>query len=504
MVASINVMAVIGTNLLDEILGWVHAKNITCDSRKVKAGDIFFVLPSHRENIYCREALARECSGMVVEKDAMGRLYDIFASSPNNIQLWATENIRREFTWALKKSLGLLEKSHSTFAVTGTNGKTTITYLLRHLLDIPTAVMGTIQYDLIEKIIPSTQTTPDLEDLYRMIAALPVHTALAIELSSHALDQGRAYDLDIDTAIFSNLTGDHLDYHGGLEHYFLAKRKLFSSENGSVPKRNILNMNDTYGQRLYREFGGVTYGIDSASVDYNAVDVRFFASGTTFTLLHRGKKYFCEIPLIGAFNVENVLAALAAIGTSRDIALERLIGKIRTFPGVPGRLQSVKNDHGITILVDYAHTEDGLRKVLEGLQKIRRRRILTVFGCGGDRDRTKRPKMMNVACQFSDLVLATSDNPRNETMEAIFADMKLGMLSRSCVMFEPNRARAIALALKEAQGNDIILIAGKGHEIYQQIGDVKLPFSDVDVIKRCLCGAPPHTPARSRGLLDLF
>ncbi|MDR1906706.1 MAG: UDP-N-acetylmuramoyl-L-alanyl-D-glutamate--2,6-diaminopimelate ligase [Puniceicoccales bacterium] len=465
-----------------------QAGNITCDSRKVKAGDIFFALPgiTHREKFYCREALARGCSGIVIEKNSMENFREIFANNRQNTYAWAVENIRREFVVALKRSLNLLEDVHPTFAVTGTNGKTTITYLLRHLLDIPTAVIGTIQYDLIEKIIPSRQTTPSLEDLYRMLAELPERAALAIELSSHALDQGRAYGLDIDTAIFSNLTSDHLDYHGDHERYFLAKRKLFSGENRSKPKRNIIHLNDTYGRRLSCEFGGVTYGIGDEKADYKGTDLQFFVNKTTFTLEHTGKKYFCEIPLVGAFNVENVLAALTAIHESRGIALEHLIERVKSFPGVPGRLQSVKNTREITILIDYAHTEDGLRKVLESLQKIKQRRILTVFGCGGDRDRTKRPRMMNVACQFSDLVLATSDNPRHETMEAIFRDMAPGIIAGSCVIWEPDRREAIAFALEEAKRGDIILIAGKGHETYQQIGDEKIPFDDVEVARNLL------------------
>jgi UDP-N-acetylmuramoyl-L-alanyl-D-glutamate--2,6-diaminopimelate ligase len=481
-------MVVIRDDFGDEILKQASAGNITCDSRRVQAGDIFFALPgkSHRENIYCREALDRGCNGIVVGEESMENLGEIFANNMEDIPVWATENVRRAFVFALKKSLNLSENSHLTFAVTGTNGKTTITYLLRHLLDIPTAVIGTVSYDLIEKIIPSVQTTPNLEDLYPMIAALPEGAALAIELSSHALDQGRAYGLDIDTAIFSNLTGDHLDYHGDCEHYFLAKRKLFSGENGNMPKHSILNLNDTYGQYLYGEWGGVTYGMENVRADYNAINLQFFANKTAFTLEHDGRNYSCEIPLIGAFNVENVLAVLAAIHGSRGIALEHLIEKIKTFTGVPGRLRGVENNRGITILIDYAHTEDGLRKVLESLQKIKKRKIITVFGCGGDRDRTKRPGMMHIACRLADLVVATSDNPRHETVGAIFGDMRPGVISGSCVIFESDRARAIELALEEAQKDDIVLVAGKGHQNYEQIGDEKIPFSDADVIKKHL------------------
>ncbi|MDR0417866.1 MAG: UDP-N-acetylmuramoyl-L-alanyl-D-glutamate--2,6-diaminopimelate ligase [Puniceicoccales bacterium] len=481
-------MTVICSSLLDEILERAHTENMTCDSRKVKPGDIFFALPgqSHRESIYCQEALERGCNGIVIEKSAMENFSEILINSAQDIHVWTTENVRQTFVFILKKSLNLLDNVHPTFAVTGTDGKTTITYLLHHLLDIPTAVIGTIHYDLIEKIIPSEQTTPDLENLYHMIATLPKDAALAIELSSHGLDQGRAYALDIDVAIFSNLTGDHLDYHGDHEHYFLAKRKLFSGENGNVPKHNILNLNNTYGQRLNHEFGGITYGIENINADYNAVDLQFFANKTTFTLKHRGQKYFYEIPLVGMFNVENTLAALAAIHENRNIELEDLIEKIKTFSGVPGRLQSVENDQGIRILVDLAHTEGGLRKVLESLQEIKKKKILTVFGCGGNRDRTKRPGMMNIACQFSDLIFATSDNPRHESIETIFEDMKPGIIAGSRVTFEPDRRKAITLALKEAQRDDIILIAGKGHQTYQQIGDEKIPFNDADVVKKCL------------------
>jgi UDP-N-acetylmuramoyl-L-alanyl-D-glutamate--2,6-diaminopimelate ligase len=462
--------------------------NITGDSRKVKAGDIFFALPgiTHHEEFYCQEALKRGCGGVVIEKKSTENFREIFINNGRDVDLWSVENIRREFVLALRQSLDLAKNSHPIFAVTGTNGKTTITYLLRHLIDIPMAIIGTIRYNLIEKIIPAKQTTPDLEDLYRMIAGLPKHAALAIELSSHALDQGRAYDLDIDTGIFSNLTGDHLDYHRNCEDYFLAKRKLFSGENGTKPKRNILNLNDSYGRRLNHEFGGITYGVEHFNGDYNAIDLRFFIDKTTFTLEHEGKKYFCEIPLLGTFNVENVLAAMAAIHESRGIALEHLIERVKIFPGVLGRLQPVKNNREITILVDHAHTEDGLRRVLESLQKIKRRHITTIFGCGGDRDRTKRPRMMHVACQFSDLVVATFDNPRHESIEVIFDDMRRGVIPGSSVIFEPDRQKAIASVLDKAQKGDMILVAGKGHETYQQIGDEKIPYSDVDTINKCL------------------
>ncbi|MDR3317748.1 MAG: UDP-N-acetylmuramoyl-L-alanyl-D-glutamate--2,6-diaminopimelate ligase [Puniceicoccales bacterium] len=458
---------------------------ITCDSRRIKMGDIFFAIPGLRHPGYsfCKEALQRGCFGVVIQKDESEAFYYELGEKIKKTHIWIVDNIRQQFVCALKKELGIVGQERPIFAVTGTNGKTTITYLLRHLMDIPMAVIGTIQNDLVDKIIPSEQTTPNLEDLYYMIAGLANGVAVAIELSSHALDQGRAYGLEIDRAIFSNLTSDHLDYHRDCEHYFCAKRKLFSGENGYKPKRNILNLNDTYGQHLYREFGGITYGIENEAANYNATDLQFSRTKTTFNLKYENKVYFCEIPLLGVFNIENALASVAAIHESRNLSLEQLIEKLRNFPGVPGRLQKVNNTHNVTILIDYAHTEDGLGKVLSNLQKIKQRRIITIFGCGGDRDRSKRPKMMHVACYFSDFVIATSDNSRHESIDIIFDDMRPGMIPERSIIFEPDRAKAIQIAIEESQRDDIILIAGKGHETYQQIDDSKIPFSDVDVVE---------------------
>ncbi|MDR1303441.1 MAG: UDP-N-acetylmuramoyl-L-alanyl-D-glutamate--2,6-diaminopimelate ligase [Puniceicoccales bacterium] len=473
-------------DILDEIAGEASFRGVTCDSRKVEVGDIFFAIPgkTHRGYFFSREALERGCLGIVIQADEVEEFRHAFGENGQKFRLWVVDNVRRQFVLALKKSLNI--GKNPIFAVTGTNGKTTITHLLRHLMDIPTAVMGTIGYDLIGKTFPVPQATPNLEELYRMIATLPRDAALAIELSSHALDQGRAYGLELEAAIFSNLASDHLDYHGDRECYFLAKRKLFSGENGGKSNRNISNLNDAYGQRLHREFGGVTYGVSHKEADYSAENLQIFETKTTFQLHHGGGRYFCEMPLIGVFNMENALAALAAVHESRGIPLGDLAEKLRYFPGVPGRLQRVPNSRGLTILIDYAHTEDGLGKVLATLEGIKRRKMITVFGCGGDRDRTKRPKMMAAACRFSDLVIATSDNPRHEAVEAIFGDMEPGLMSGRRAVFEPDRKKAMKLALLEAQRGDIILVAGKGHEAYQQIGDDKIPFGERETIEAIL------------------
>jgi UDP-N-acetylmuramoyl-L-alanyl-D-glutamate--2,6-diaminopimelate ligase len=243
-----------------------------------------------------------------------------------------------------------------------------------------------------------------------------------------------------------------------------------------------LNGDDPFGRRLCEEFGGITYGIENRKSDYWAHDLQFFENETKFSLEHGGGEYNCRLPMVGQHNVENALAAIGSVHGEGRQSLEEIIGKLATFSGVPGRLERIANDRGAMVFVDYAHTEDGLGRVLENLQKIEHNRLLTLFGCGGDRDRSKRPKMMAVACHFSDLVIATSDNSRHEKTEAIFEDMKPGMHPKSHVIFESNRAQAIQLALGEARKGDIVLVAGKGHETYQQIGDEKIPFSDVDLV----------------------
>lgn len=454
------------------------ADQITSDSRKVKPGDLFFALPGILRSgcDFINDAVKRGAKSVICSKEDENKACSNLENLDEKFSFLAVENIHAVFVEALKRTLAI--KCHPTFAVTGTNGKTTITYLIKHLMDLPTAVIGTLQYDLIDKKIPSRQTTPDTEMLYRMIARLPTDAALAIELSSHALDQRRAYGLAIDAAIFSNLTSDHLDYHKTQEAYFLAKRRLFLGDNGYVPKKNIIRKNDPFGERLLQEFCGVSYGVCCPGADYNAHKVQFSLQGTHFQFEHEGEFFDIKMPLIGIFNVENVLAALAAVHEVRKIPLEILCEKIARFQGVPGRLERIPNNRGLTIIIDFAHTEDGLRVVLSSLRQIAKGRILTVFGCGGDRDRTKRPKMMAVACEFSDHVFATSDNSRHESIEVIFHDMDVGRPEHYPVIYEPDRAAAIAQALEQAQPGDTVLIAGKGHEQYQQIGDEKLPFSD--------------------------
>lgn len=455
---------------MQEIFENRTANDITSDSRRAGPGKIFFALPSRSRSVKdnIRDAIQRGCREVVLSRDDV----DAF-----DVQLYVVEDVVNAFAQALRYLLPV--ENHPLYGVTGTNGKTTITYLIRHLLQKPTALIGTIVDDLLVEKHAAEQTTPGMESLYRMIAAVPKGAPVAMELSSHGLDQRRPCGLCFDAAIFTNLTSDHLDYHENQEAYFSAKRKLFADD--PKPRHNVFNINDSFGERLWHEFGGLTYGINVLS-DYQAKNIQMQPDGTSFNLEYQGQCYRLYSPLLGAFNVENALAAIAAVHVVEKVDLEKLCQRLTTFPGVPGRLECVIQKNGVSVFVDFAHTEDGLLRVLQTLKMLKPKRMITVFGCGGNRDRTKRPKMMKVACDYSVLVIATADNPRHEAIESIFQDMRAG-LSCHNVLFESNRQQAIEIALQRAQTGDIVLIAGKGHERYQQIGDQKLPFSDRDCVR---------------------
>ncbi|MDE6576424.1 MAG: UDP-N-acetylmuramoyl-L-alanyl-D-glutamate--2,6-diaminopimelate ligase [Opitutales bacterium] len=453
------------------VLENLTADQVTSDSRKAGPEKVFFAFPSWAHDVkdFVDDAIQHGCREVVLSPQ------DVVDS--RDVKFHVTTDVVGVFAQVLHRLLPV--NNHSLWGVTGTNGKTTVTYLIRHLLGRPTALIGSIVDDLLVESHEAAQTTPSLESLYRMIAAIPKNTPVAIELSSHGLDQRRHCGLQFDAAIFTNLTSDHLDYHGDSMAYFTAKRKLFTD--APKPRCNVFNIGDPYGERLWRELWGVTYGVN-VPADYQAQNIQLRPEGTFFNLKHYGKCYPCRSPLLGDFNVENALAAIAAIHEVEGIELEKLCQRLATFPGVPGRLERIIQINGVTIFVDFAHTEDGLRRVLQTLQKLKPKKIITVFGCGGDRDRTKRPKMMQVACERSSLVIATADNPRHEAIEDIFHDMRLGVQHRN-VLFEPDRRQAIEMALQRAQPGDIVLIAGKGHERYQVVGDQKIPFSDQDCVR---------------------
>ncbi len=378
--------------------------------------------------------------------------------------------------------------------VTGTNGKTTIAFLVKHLLDADQrrcGLIGTVKYCIGETEIDAPRTTPESLDLQELLARMidAGNKAVAMEVSSHGLVQHRTRAIEFDTAVFTNLTQDHLDYHGTMENYFEAKAALFEglARQRKKKARAIINVDDRYGHRLSERFKKkipvVTYGL-RVGCDYRATDIRFDATGSEYHLEAKGRTYLLRLPLIGSFNVFNSLAAIAA-ASSMGMELRSAVAAIARAPQVRGRLERVPAKRSFQVFVDYAHTEDALRNVLRTLRELRPNRLITVFGCGGDRDRAKRPLMAAASEEFSDWSILTSDNPRSEDPAGIISEMRAGLRTNRHEEI-PDRTDAIRRAVTLASAGDIVLIAGKGHETYQEFADRKIPFDDSAVARRAI------------------
>lgn len=385
------------------------------------------------------------------------------------------------------------ERQLALSGVTGTNGKTTTSFLLEAMLNAAgrkTILIGTIENHVAGAVRPAPHTTPESRDLLALLreGADLGATEAVMEVSSHALAQGRVHGFPFDVAIFTNLTQDHLDYHGTMENYFAAKRALFDGELGVPPRIAVLNTDDSWGAQLVsvaREAGAeiFSYGLDTG--EFRAEDAQMSASGMTFRLAAPAGTAILRTRLTGRVNLYNLLAASGA-AFARGLTLDQIAAGAASLACVPGRFQTVDAGQPFTVVVDYAHTDDALRN----LTKLAREfvsgrepgRVITVFGCGGDRDRAKRPKMGRAAGEGSDLVVLTSDNPRSEDPEAIMADALPGLLATGAqYRTEPDRARAIRLALEAAHPGDIVLIAGKGHEKEQVLRDRTIPFDDAEI-----------------------
>ncbi len=377
--------------------------------------------------------------------------------------------------------------------VTGTNGKTTTAFLIHHLFNMAqlrSGLLGTVFYDLGGEQVPATHTTPESLEIQGLLATMRGNgcRACALEVSSHALDQDRVHGLPFAAAVFTNLTQDHLDYHGTMEKYFVAKVRLFELAAAEPKSALIINADDSWGRKLIQRFehtGRVTkYGF-GVGCDFRAVNVRYDLTGTTFELEARGRSFLVRSPLIGDFNVYNTLAALAtAYGVGLN--LREAVANMQKAPQVPGRMERVSENSRFHVYVDYAHTPDGLVNALRTARALRPRRIITVFGCGGDRDRTKRPKMAAAAEEGSDICVLTSDNPRTEDPQQILNDAKAGFARPKGHAVIADRRDAIRAALEGAWDGDLVLIAGKGHEDYQDIQGKKHPFDDRRVARQLL------------------
>ncbi len=464
----------------------VEISDLAYDSSRVAAGTLFFCVRGEKADghDFAPDAVERGAVGLVVERDleldvAQVRVADSRA---------ATAALAVRFWGDPTSELDVV-------GITGTNGKTTTAFLVRHILEAsgrPTGLLGTVKRivgGLAEEVERTTPEAIDLQATFRRMLD-GGDGACAMEVSSHALALGRAAGIRFDAKVFTNLTQDHLDFHADMEDYFAAKRLLFEPDAGSgvIPGGTaVVNVADDYGVRLADQLRAageplLTFSGTGTEADYRALDVSFDAGGARFRCAAPDGEIPVEIPLPGHFNVANALAALAAtapLGVATAEAAHALADAAR----VPGRFEPIDEGQPFIVLVDYAHTPDSLDNVLRAARRLAGGSLISVFGCGGDRDRDKRPQMGRIGAELSDLAVVTSDNPRSEDPEAIIDEILAGS-GRDGVEVDPDRRAAIAFALGEAEGGDVVVIAGKGHEQGQEFeGGRKIPFDDREVAR---------------------
>jgi len=472
-------LAVVGS-LEQEITG------IAYDSRRVMPGHLFVAMRGERTDghRFVESAIDRGAAAIVLERDA--------GYNPRATRIKVSD-ARRSMAQVSAHFFNHPSQQLKVVGVTGTNGKTTTAFMVQAILEaagISCGLLGTVQYQIGERVIPASRTTSESVDIQDMMSQMlrAGCGGVSMEVSSHAIDQLRVEEVDFDVAIFTNLSQDHLDYHGTMEDYFESKARLFSAL-GSVRKtgRAVVNADDAYGRELIKRLGGenavVSYGASSAAV-IRAEDVRVSAEGSYFVVHTPEERMPVSLPLIGRYNVSN---ALAAIGAAQVLGIdlrtvESALGQLRC---VPGRIESVEVPEDYRVFVDYAHTAEALRNVLATVAELTRGRLIVVFGCGGDRDHGKRKAMGLAACDLADFSILTTDNPRTEDPREILKQIEEGFAPprNNHHQVIEDRREAIERALDIARPGDAVVIAGKGHETYQEFADTVVPFHDRQVVE---------------------
>ena len=464
-----------------------EVRTISCDSREGQTDGLFVALPGAKFNgqDFVKDAMSRGAKIIVTSSDTHKG-----ASGPlaGDVCVLSVDDPK-----SFLRSIGVRFYDHpsgkiKTIGVTGTNGKTTITFFLESIIHTAgrrCGVIGTISYRINDHIIPSKNTTPGFLDNQRFLSQLALLNAdyCVMEVSSHALDQGRLDGINFSAGIFTNLTQDHLDYHKTMENYFKVKSLLFKGLSHQAAA--IINADDAYGQRLVPMSRGsvLTYAIDHPA-HVRAVNITYHLDGSHCDIVFPSGQISVHTRFIGRHNIYNILAAFAW-GVSQGLDANTIRQGIERLTHVAGRLEPVDNKQGFFIFIDYAHTEDGLFNVLRALKAVSPEKIILVFGCGGDRDRTKRPKMAQVACELADYSIVTSDNPRSEDPQAIIDEVVMGF-SKDNYEICLDRRQAIHRALTLAQKKQIVLIAGKGHEDYQIFKDHTIAFNEREIVKEFL------------------
>jgi UDP-N-acetylmuramoyl-L-alanyl-D-glutamate--2,6-diaminopimelate ligase len=476
-------------------VGSTEVLGITADAREVKPQFVFVAVQGLQKDghDFIPEARSRGACFIIAQKPDQG-------SAANLSSTLIVASTREALILLAEKFYQYPTENIFSVGVTGTNGKTSTTYFLEHLFNsqnFSMGVIGTINHHLQKKVWPSSHTTPDPMALASRISEMKLAgaKAIAMEVSSHALDQQRVDGIQFNAVVFTNLTRDHLDYHKTMENYFAAKQRLFWDllvKPSAKKKLAVINIDDDWGRSLKTptQVKVLTYGQQSA--DFQIINVQESFSGCQFQLVVDQAKWNVHLPMMGLHNVYNAVGSLA-VAHFAGLNLKECIESLSMFSGVPGRMQSIKNNNGISVFVDYAHTPDALENILKVVLRIKKlnklqNKIWTVFGCGGDRDNGKRPLMGKIAAELSDQVIVTSDNPRSENPEQIISQILAGVPSelKSKCIWQVDRKQAIEEALVKAQKGDVVLIAGKGHEDYQILGDQKIHFDDAVIARGLL------------------
>ncbi len=459
------------------------------DSRRVSSGTLFFCVPGHITDghEFARDAVERGAEALICERRLDLDVVQIVVDDARAVMAPVAVRFFGEPTGSLKVA-----------GITGTNGKTTTAHILREILEAhgtSCGLLGTVEQIVGGVSEPVERTTPEAIDLQRTFSRMIERgdRACVMEVSSHALELNRSDLIEFDACVFTNLSQDHLDFHGTMEAYFSAKRTLFFPTVGTTPTAAVINADDPYGRELIDDLKScdrtvTSYGIDTAVVDFRAVDIDPGSLGRSFTVRTKdGSRHQVQTNLLGTFNIYNVLAALAA-GEGLGVMVEESVEALGHIEPVPGRFEPVEVGQEFKVLVDYAHTPDSLENVLKGVRDVTENRVIVVFGCGGDRDQGKRPQMGEAACRLADLVFVTSDNPRNEQPEKIIDEILVGAHRAmgpgdENLTMDIDRRRAITAALEQAQPGDTVVIAGKGHETGQEFErGRKIEFDDKKVV----------------------
>lgn len=472
--------------------GDIQITGITADSREVKKGSLFICLVGAHVNghNYIDKAVQAGAAAVLVSEDV---------KVPTEVAVIRVDDTRKAMQECVPYFYEYPANKMRMIGVTGTNGKTTTTHIIGHILrkqGYKVGVIGTVHVLIGDKTYPIHNTTPDVVDLQHILAQMVEEgvTHCVMEVSSHALALGRTAGVEYDTAVFTNLTQDHLDFHHTFENYLAAKCKLFeqvSATNQHKGKKGaVINIDDPYGKRVMEKNSAplITYGTEGKG-SLEASHLTITAKTSAYDIVWDGTTYHNHMRITGLFNVYNTLAAVGAC-LSEGIGMDAIIQALSDFTAVPGRFELIEEGQPFAVVVDYAHTPDGLENILQTAKKIVEHRILVVFGCGGDRDATKRPIMGRIAAQYGDVVFVTSDNPRTEDPVQIVKDVEVGVKEglRDGVRYEVivDRAEAIHKAIAQAQAGDVVIIAGKGHEDYQILKDKTIHFDDREVARDAL------------------